>query len=515
LVYIFYAKDAILISDGMVLMRTPDIHVSPTPAPASWQPACRAKVRFRFTVLDRKWLLILVDLLLANACLLAALVMWSTFVPSLPTLWDNLKWFITLSTITVGCNVLFDNYNLARAGSVTSIMISMVSATVLAGLVFVSIPWLTPALSTRSYLFGFLSLFIGTAVVWRIFYAKAFYQPSFSRRVLVVGTGRTATTLVKELDVAHASDHANPFRGTGYQVVGLVSVGGNAQPEANDEVRILGTIDQLSRLARIYRADEIIVALDAEELNAPTTYEALLDCRELGTHLSPLDAVYERLTARLPVNYAERDPRVLLGPADSPANRLYYFAKRLLDIVLALAGMLPLGLVAVCVALANAIWSPGPLLYRQQRLGQGGRSFALLKFRSMITDAEKTTGAVWCGDRDSRITPVGRFLRRTRLDEMPQFLNVLWGEMSMVGPRPERPYFVGQLTQHLPLYRARHAVKPGITGWAQIRYRYGNSIEDSRIKLEYDLYYIKHASLYVDLIILLQTIPAMIQFKGK
>jgi lipopolysaccharide/colanic/teichoic acid biosynthesis glycosyltransferase len=167
------------------------------------------------------------------------------------------------------------------------------------------------------------------------------------------------------------------------------------------------------------------------------------------------------------------------------------------------------------VALANALWSPGPLLYRQTRTGKGGRSFVLIKFRSMVVDAEERCGATWCEDRDTRITPVGRLLRRTRLDELPQFINVLRGEMSAVGPRPERPSIVGQLARELPLYRARHAVKPGVSGWAQIRYRYGNSVEDARCKLEYDLYYIKHANLYLDLLIVLQTLRVVLSMRGK
>jgi lipopolysaccharide/colanic/teichoic acid biosynthesis glycosyltransferase len=138
----------------------------------------------------------------------------------------------------------------------------------------------------------------------------------------------------------------------------------------------------------------------------------------------------------------------------------------------------------------------------------------LIKFRTMIPDAEKDTGIVWSSEHDPRITPVGRILRKTRLDELPQFINVLRGEMSLIGPRPERPHFVGQLDRELPLYRARHAVKPGITGWAQVQYRYANSVEDSRIKLEYDLYYVKHAGLYLDLLIALQTIRVILQLKG-
>src|SRR5512136_1227421 len=219
----------------------------------------------------------------------------------------------------------------------------------------------------------------------------------------------------------------------------------------------------------------------------------------MGVQLSSYDAIYERLTARVPMSHAQYDTRMLLGLSDTPTARLYQAAKRLMDIAFALAGLAVMSLLAPVVALGNLLWSPGPLFYRQQRVGQGGRPFGMLKFRTMRRDAELETGAVWSQAGDPRVTALGRWLRRTRLDELPQVLNVLRGEMSLVGPRPERPHFVGQLMHELPLYRARHAVKPGITGWAQVHYGYGNSVEDSRIKLEYDLYYVKHASLYLDL----------------
>ncbi|NIN77540.1 MAG: sugar transferase, partial [Planctomycetales bacterium] len=167
--------------------------------------------------------------------------------------------------------------------------------------------------------------------------------------------------------------------------------------------------------------------------------------------VSTLVDVYERLTARLPAEYAQRNTHLIVGPADNPTFRLYMTSKRIIDLVLALSGLLVLGLVIPFVALANALTSPGPLFYRQRRIGKGGRSFILTKFRSMVPDAEKYTGAVWsAGKDDPRITPAGRWLRKTRLDELPQMFNVLRGEMSIVGPRPERPSFVGELCRQLP-----------------------------------------------------------------
>jgi lipopolysaccharide/colanic/teichoic acid biosynthesis glycosyltransferase len=214
------------------------------------------------------------------------------------------------------------------------------------------------------------------------------------------------------------------------------------------------------------------------------------------------------------VEYAERDLSLIASAPDNPGQRLYQISKRFVDVTLALIGLLAMGVMIPFVALANALTSPGPLFYRQHRITQGGRPFIMIKFRTMVIDAEKSCGVVWATDCDPRVTLIGRWMRRLRLDELPQVINVLQGEMSVVGPRPERPQLVSEISAALPIYRARHSVRPGITGWAQIRYRYGDSVEDARIKLEHDLYYIKHAGLFQDILIILQTLPTMLRGEG-
>ncbi len=189
--------------------------------------------------------------------------------------------------------------------------------------------------------------------------------------------------------------------------------------------------------------------------------------------------------------------------------------KRLTDLGFAVVALVAVGVLIPPVALVNAFTSPGPVFYRQNRVGQGGHVFSMLKFRSMGPDAEASSGAVWAAERDPRVTPIGRILRQLRLDELPQAINVLRGEMSLIGPRPERPEFVSHLAETVPFYRLRHTVRPGITGWAQVCYQYGNSEEDAVVKLEYDLYYIKHASLWLDLRIALLTVPVMLGGRGS
>jgi exopolysaccharide biosynthesis polyprenyl glycosylphosphotransferase len=195
------------------------------------------------------------------------------------------------------------------------------------------------------------------------------------------------------------------------------------------------------------------------------------------------------------------------------ASRVTRFVKRLFDLAGALAGLVVAAPIMLLTAIAVRLDSPGPVLYRQERVGEHGRLFTLYKFRSMRIDAEQGT-PVWATSHDSRVTRVGRVIRLTRLDELPQLWNVLRGEMSFVGPRPERQFFVQQLAEAIPFYMARHAVRPGVTGWAQVRYRYGASVEDSLEKLRYDLYYIKHLSLVFDLTILVDTIKVMVCRKG-
>lgn len=206
---------------------------------------------------------------------------------------------------------------------------------------------------------------------------------------------------------------------------------------------------------------------------------------------------------------------MVAGTEDSAFLRFYSAAKRLIDIFSGMVGFLIMLLLIPPILLLNALTSPGPLFYRQQRVGQGGKPFRITKFRSMKPDAEKENGAVWAEKDDDRITLTGKWLRRLHLDEIPQVINVIKGEMSLVGPRPERSDFVGLLACEIPYYRARHCVRPGITGWAQIHQNYGGSIDDARVKLEYDLYYIKKVSLWLDLVIMLRTVTRVIGLHGR
>jgi exopolysaccharide biosynthesis polyprenyl glycosylphosphotransferase len=225
-----------------------------------------------------------------------------------------------------------------------------------------------------------------------------------------------------------------------------------------------------------------------------------------------LASIYEKYTGKIAVENLR--PSWLIFSEGFSKSRLQNLAKRLLDVVLAAAGLVLALPLMLLIGAAVKLSSKGPALYAQQRVGVDGRVFVLRKFRSMHVDAERETGAVWAQANDSRVTPLGRFMRRTRLDELPQLWNVLCGHMSFVGPRPERPEFVSDLTREIPFYGQRHTVRPGLTGWAQVRYTYGASVEDAMQKLQYDLFYIKNRSLALDLFILAKTVKTVLTARG-
>jgi exopolysaccharide biosynthesis polyprenyl glycosylphosphotransferase len=239
-----------------------------------------------------------------------------------------------------------------------------------------------------------------------------------------------------------------------------------------------------------------------------------MDCQEHGIQITPMPVLHERITGRVAVEHIGQRLHLLFPGEVAATRRLFDGLKRVTDVVLAVVGMGTSWPLWLLIALAIRLDSDGPILYIQERVGKGGHPFRVIKFHTMVQNAEEGDRTVWATENDPRVTRTGRLLRRMRLDELPQLINVLRGLMSMVGPRPERPQFVGQLAEEIRFYRARHAVRPGLTGWAQIKYRYGSSVEDARIKLEYDLYYVKHRSLYLDLLILLKTIPVILRFQG-
>lgn len=468
----------------------------------------------RLTASERRLMLAAVDVFLLNAVLLAALAMHEDFVLSWATVSQNPIYFILLTVLWSVWAIFFDCYDLPRTASIGQTAWSAGRAALLTALIYLAIPFLTPHLP-KSRMSAYL--FVGLATIcvplWRALYATVFVQPSFQQRLLIVGAGQSGAELAREL--ASTPKHGNPYAGSGYRLIGFVDDDLVKADTTIEGAPVLGNRHDLQQLVGKHEIDTVVLAINHTNQIHPELFQALLNCQEQGIRLEPMIGLYERLTGKIAVEHAGHNLHVVMPPSDSPMQRVFWVTKRLIDIFASIVGLLVLALIAPCVALANAILSPGPLFYQQTRVGKGGKSFRVVKFRSMIPNAEKGCGAVWASKNDDRITPVGHFLRKTRLDEIPQFLNVLKGEMSLVGPRPERPEFVAQLMKQIPFYQARHAMRPGITGWAQVRYRYGNSVEDALIKLQYDLYYVKHQSVYLEISTIVKTAAVMLGLKGQ
>jgi sugar transferase (PEP-CTERM system associated) len=320
-------------------------------------------------------------------------------------------------------------------------------------------------------------------------------------RALVIGTGSRAAHI--EALLAKRGPASN------VQVLGYLPMGGSHH--FVDRERILDTGETLPDLAERLQIGELILAV-RDRRSGGMPVQDLLKCKLRGIRILELSSFFERENGHLQLDSMNASWMILAEGFHQGIVR--DTVKRLFDLLVSAAMLVVCLPIMALAALFIKLESPGPVLYRQERVGQGGRNFTILKFRSMCVDAEKDGKPRWAGQNDSRVTLTGRCIRRTRIDELPQIFNVFFGDMSFVGPRPERPYFVQDLTQKIPYYGVRHTVKPGITGWAQVRYPYGATDEDAMHKLQYDLYYVKNHSLFLDLMILFQTAQVVLWGKG-
>jgi sugar transferase (PEP-CTERM system associated) len=342
---------------------------------------------------------------------------------------------------------------------------------------------------------------VAALITRRVYVAHSSSSAATSRtRILIYGAGPAASVVGATL--RHADPNAH--------IVGFVA-GSNESEIAVPAQDVLALRGTLRETAEHLGVDEIVVAL-TERRSGSMPLRQLLDCKLSGIKVHDLNTHFEKTLGQIRIDYLNASWLIFGDGFNQGALRT--FVKRVFDIFCALLLTLVSAPIMVITAFAIKLESRGPVFYRQERVGLEGKPFMVTKFRSMRTDAEKDGKPRWATQNDDRVTRIGHIIRRLRIDELPQLFNVLNGEMSLVGPRPERPFFVEQLTQEIPFYAVRHSVKPGVTGWAQVRYHYGSTVEDSQEKLQYDLYYVKNHTLFLDLVVLFETVGVVLTGKG-
>jgi len=395
----------------------------------------------------------------------------------------------------------FDLYDLKIFRSNLELAIRLLQSLGVSSLLLAVLYYLFPLLIIGRGIFLISLGFIGVVIVsWRMIYNHILKTRQFDQKIMIVGCGPLAKSIAGE--IIEKVD-------TGFKVVGFISEDPGKTGEKLINPSILGDGSQILDIARREKVDRIIVALEERRGKFPDAQ--LLECKMKGIIVEDGIGFYERLTGKLQVESLR--PSSLIFSEGFKKSKLTTWMKRVSGFSLSLIGLILLSPLILIISILIKMDSRGPVFYKQERVGEMGKIFKLLKFRSMVEGAE-ANGPVWAGKNDDRITRIGQWIRKWRLDEIPQMVNVLKGDMSFVGPRPERAYFVEKLREEIPFYDQRFYVKPGITGLAQVKYQYGASKDDSLEKLRYDLYYIKNLSSLLDLLIIFETIKVVLSGKG-
>ena len=464
--------------------------------------------KIRLKLSEQRFILVLGDLLAATIALFVALYVWASGDSWYRFSVDFLKyrapvWFYLLPLIWL--ILLVDTYDTRKSANLRQTlrgigMVFLGSVIVYLVIYFAVEPNSLPRLG--------VAVFIVTAtlltLLWRLVYVRTFTSVSRQQRVLIVGAGKAGTALVEvisELDPP-------PFK-----LIGLIDddpakLGTNIHGSP-----ILGNHESMTEIIANQGITDLILAI-SNEMNHGM-FQSILTAQEEGINLTTMTDTYENLSGRVPIDLLESDWVVRAFLERAPTSGFYRISKRLMDLVLGLIGLIGLAILFPLLALIILIDSGRPVIFTQKRLGRGGKPYSIIKFRTMKSKSDMEKEALVTATNDPRITRIGKFLRKAHLDELPQIINVLNGEMSFVGPRSERVELVRVFQMEVPFYRARMLVKPGITGWAQIHQAYAETIEETATKLQYDLYYIEHASILMDINILLRTVGSVLGFKGR
>jgi exopolysaccharide biosynthesis polyprenyl glycosylphosphotransferase len=465
-------------------------------------------MRLPLQLSERKALLVLADLAMVTLAVLVALWLWTLRDPwrtfSQDFVLSQAHWFLILIALWLFLAALNNFYDLHVADYLRLSGAALARITALVLLIYLGIYFVAPRHALpRLFILYFGMASFSLVGLWRAGYVLLLSRAAFQRRALIVGAGWAGRTIARTIR------NLSP----GYHLVGFMDDDPAKQGQVIENLPILGTRRDLVNLVRANDVAEVILAI-THDVNGELL-QALMDCQEQGMAITPMTALYEELTGRVPVEHIGDAWYIALPLNHAATGGFYPLLKRAVDIGVATLGLVILGLLFPFIALAIVLDSPGPVFYTQERVGKGGKTYRVIKLRTMIPGAEREGEAIWARENDPRVTRVGRFLRKMRLDELPQFINVLRGEMSVVGPRPERPEFVAELERQLPFYRMRHAVKPGMAGWAMLYQDYAGSVEDALVRLQYDLYYIKHQSFWLDMLILLRTLGRMLALRGR
>lgn len=455
--------------------------------------------RKHFEISERKILLRFFDVFFVVGFLL--LVSFSTDLLYFSDLCSHYYWVLILVLYLNLLGTVFEMYNLVIVSFAAKITKGLLLTSFFTTLFFLFTPLVTPSFPKKRLELVLLFFTILLALtVWRFFYIYVLASKRFYKPYVLVCKSKDFEQLAKNLMVT--DPHVRVVKFIAIDLLPAAGVLSDMELKLTDLDDFLAT-NFVSR----------IVVADATKSSSIAIYNKLLEISEEGLLISQYEEVYEELTNRIPLHLKEKSLYTFF-PFSKRHSPLYLFFVRLLDVLISGFGLLVLLALTPFIFLLNCIWNRGPLLFQQERIGKKEVPFTIYKLRTMVVNAE-ANGAVFATVNDQRITSFGRFLRKTRIDEFPQFINVLKGEMSIIGPRPERKVFVDQIVATLPLYRTRHIVKPGLTGWAQINYPYGETLEDSMMKLEYDLYYIKHRNIFLDINIAIKTFGTILYMKGQ
>ena len=459
--------------------------------------------KMHFEISERRILLLFFDavFILSALYILSLIFDYNYFVFNT----SNFISFVLLLSYVYIFGLIFEMYNLQVASNQLQILQSVIFTATASSLAYLFTPFLSPELpKQRLIILIFYSTILITLLMWRLFYVYFLASQRFSQSVVLICDQNQVEELVLGLE------SVDPH----YKIIGFVNSDSISEENSNFHYVKEVKKNDLETFVSKNQVSEIIIASQKTDGITPDLYQQLLHLLESGNVIREYTQVYESKTQRIPVHYIARDFYRFFPFSRSNTNRLYLSLVRFMEFLFSFIGLSLCIVFIPLIYIGNLFANKGPLFYTQERIGKNGVVFEIYKFRTMVENSE-SNGVVFATSNDRRITPFGKMMRKSRLDELPQFFNVLKGDMAVIGPRPERPFFVEEIANVMPFYETRHVIKPGLTGWAQVNYSYGESIEESLIKLQYDLYYIKHRSIFLDISITFKTITTVLFYRGQ